>query len=397
MFLDRRTFCAAAAILGGSAIRVPAATAIKALTGTPAPEPTFEAELDNVLDLPFYDWPETLLSYSLTAEQVAGLHGQSLVETVSGASIPFQLVQAHDSHHLCFLSDLGAGKRKHFALTAGQNPPPAQSVKCTPQGKSIVLNSGTIQVKIPATQTVTGTAPGPIEQVARNGTWYGRSTFHIPGIAVEKIETSPIILGPLLTEYRVTYRLSNGTTYIATIGCTAGLDFIRLSENMEALPDTATGVFTFHWDGCPFSHRQAPNNPFPFPAKPQANGAYPTAVSIDPSHRYEDYPWEKLDDPLMNTHIGMMPALDDAHQWAVAVGIYEPWPAFSIVTSANFWSDQTHHAAGIFIDRPELWNDHEYAIWKASRLPFSPGAGPSSKALAPAASLSTITRKTSTR
>src|SRR5262249_4475814 len=48
------------------------------------------------------------------------------------------------------------------------------------------------------------------------------------------------------------------------------------------------------------------------------------------------------------------------------LGIYEPWGAYVILNSANFWDERTGDALGVFIDHNARWQDHNYSIWSAS-------------------------------
>jgi hypothetical protein len=354
MVLNRREFCAGALLSGAAALplhargqkRFPSATMREPMLAE-----GFQLALENVLDHPFYAWPETLLCYPVSESSIKAFQEQSLVESESGHQIPFQLAEVEGKHYLCLLSELAAGRSKHFHLAPGRSARPAQAVRERVEGNSIVLDSGKVQVKIPKSQTLQGAAPGPIQQMSRGGAWCGSSHLSFANAGLTRVETTAAIRGPLLTEYRVTYFTDKGWKYVATVSCMAGYDFVRLSEDMEDLPPSQRGEFAFLWTGCRFTHRQAPNNPFAFPVKVHGN------------HRYDEYPWEKIGDPLMSTHIGMLSAMTEDGEWAVSLGTYQPWPAFTVVTSANFWDERSNDAVGILIDRPELWNDHEYAIW----------------------------------
>jgi hypothetical protein len=353
MVLNRREFFRGALLSGAATLPLYA----RGRTGFPfaqvrdpmQPE-GFRLALENVLDHPFYAWPQTLLCYPVSGSSLNGFERQSLVDE-SGNQIPFQLAEAGGKHYLCFRSELPAGKVKHFRLASGSSDPPTEAVRERVEGNSIVLDSGKVRIKIPASQTLQGNAPGPIQQMSRGGEWCGSSRLSFANAAIVRVETAATIRGALLTEYRITYFTDKGWKYVATVSCTAGYDFVRLEEDMEDLPPDERGEFVFDWTGCRFSHRQAPNSPFAFPA------------TVDGNHRYDEYPWEEIGDPLMSTHIGMLSAMGEDGEWAVTLGIYQPWPAFTVVTSANFWDQHSNDAVGIFIDRPELWNDHEYAIW----------------------------------
>ncbi len=358
--MNRREFCVGAMALGGAGLWP--ARSLRAAQVSPSID-DFHVELANVLDHPFYAWPQTLLRYSISASSVEAFRGRQLAETTSGKAVPFQVVDSGEQLEVVFLADLPAGETKRFKFVTGHNAAPERGITEQRDSRSIVLDSGRMQVRIPATQDVAGVAPGPIMQMSRGGGWFGSSSLSLPGERVTRIESRAIIRGQLLTAYQVTYSTSRGIFYSAQVHCIAGCDFVRLVEEMEGVPEDLRGSFEFRWTGCHFTHRQAPNSPLCTPAAGYSS-FFP--AEVEPGHRYEDYPWEKIGDRSMSTHIGMLTAMDEDGEWAVTVGIYQPWPAFTVVTSANFWDERTGDAAGIFIDRPEQWNDHEYAIWHSS-------------------------------
>ena len=71
-----------------------------------------------------------------------------------------------------------------------------RAVKVAEDGKTIQLDAGPIAVRIPATQTVVGKAPGPVVQVRRGTKWVGSSTVEFPGHQVTAIGDSVTGLPP---------------------------------------------------------------------------------------------------------------------------------------------------------------------------------------------------------
>jgi hypothetical protein len=356
--MNRREFVAGAMLAAGASKRLFALGVAPSAGG-------FEAELDNVMDHPFYAWPETLLVYPIaSADEVKG---KRLVETVSGRGVACQVFEEDGQAKIAFLSDLPAGAKKTFKLVDGTGDAPAMAVKVTHEARAIVLDSGKMQVRIPVSQAVTGEAPGPILAVARGGEWHGASTVSIKGHRVTQVETTAVIEGPLVAEYRVLYRVEGGGSYVVNVRCNAGYEFLRVREDMEGMPEWISGVWEFDWKGTEFTHRHAVNHPYPFAPKPV------------PGWKYEDYGWEPIETTQMNTHIGMAPALDASGAWVVSLGIYQPWPIFTVQTGVCFWTGASSDTGGIFIDRAEDWADHEYAIWHGSaklkvRFKYADGA-----------------------
>ena len=304
--------------------------------------------LSDLLNHPFYWWPRTLLTYPIEFQQPVDLDRLTLTRADTGERVPTQFsaivrdTSSVKSATLNFGSDLPSGVRYEFVLSAANAPviiPP--QVKEVHEGNTIVLDSGAMRVRIPASQEVHGEAPGPILQVSRGGVWVGSSVLSFDGDKIARITTNRIEHGPLLIAYEIAYDSAGGSRYVARVQCTAGFDFIRFQENMEGMKPGVHGAFTATWSGFPVTHRQAPNHPFPLPSVIRS---------------YDAYDWERID--------GLFPlnpvALPDG-QISFNLGIYQTWTAFHSDTSANFWSDKSGDALGVFIDKVAEWQDHEYA------------------------------------
>ena len=304
--------------------------------------------LNDLLDHPFYWWPRTLLTYPIEFQQPVDLDRLVLTRADTGERVPMQfsaMVRGDSgvkSATLNFCSDLPSGGRYEFVLSAANAPvalPP--QVKEIREGNTIVLDSGAMRVRIPASQEVHGDAPGPILQVSRGGAWVGSSVLSFNGDRIVRITTSRVEHGPLLIAYEIAYDSAGGSRYVARVQCTAGFDFIRFQENMEGMKPGVHGAFTATWSGFPVTHRQAPNHPIPLP---------PVVLP------YDEYPWEHIEGPFPFNPV----VLPDG-QIPFNLGIYQTWTAFHSDTSANFWSDKSGDALGVFIDKSVEWQDHEYA------------------------------------
>jgi len=350
--LNRREFCYSLLALSNasSAARLWAAEADRSRIA-PAVWDTskhIRFVLNDPLDHPFYWWPRTLLTYLVEFQQPVDLDRLVLTRADTGERVPMQfseLVRGASgvkSATLNFCSDLPSGGHYEFVLSAASAPAilPSQ-VKEIQEGNTIVLDSGAMRVRIPASQELHGDAPGPILQVSRGGTWIGSSTLSLSGDKIVRITASRIEHGPLLIAYEITYDSAGGSRYVARVQCTAGFDFIRLQENMEGMKPGVHGTFVATWAGFPVTHRQAPNHPIPLP---------PVVLP------YDQYPWEHVGGPFPFNPV----VLPDG-QLPFNLGIYQTWTAFHSDTSANFWSDKSGDALGVFIDKSVEWQDHEYA------------------------------------
>jgi hypothetical protein len=305
--------------------------------------------LNEPLDHPFFWWPRTLLSYPIDFRQSVDLARLVLTRTDTGERVPIQFSEVVGdpsrprSAMLHFFSDLPSGARREFVLTTSSATIPLKAqVSESTESNSVILNSGVMRIRIPGSQEVEGEAPGPILQVSRGGgAWIGSSVLAINNARVQRITATRIAGGPLFITYRLLYEIQGGFRYIATVQCTAGMDFVRLQEDMEGMQPGVRGAFTSTWTGFHPTRRQAPNHPIPV-----LNGIRP----------YEEYPWETMNEPFP---LGT-PALPNG-QLPFQLGIYQSWTAFRSCTSANFWDQRTGDALGLFIDKTADWQDHEYA------------------------------------
>jgi hypothetical protein len=321
---------------------------------------TIRFVLSDPLEHPFYWWPRTLLSYPIEFRSPIDLAHLQLINTDTNESVPIQfsdVIHGERGIHsatLHFVSDLPSGGQREFVLSATSTPvahPP--QVHEQREGNSIILDSGVMRVRIPATQLVRGHAPGPIQQVSRAGHWMGLSTFAIANDPVTSITAKRIAGGPLFIAYELTYASAAGSRYVATVRCDAGFDFVRLREDMDGLRPGTRGTITTTWNELHPTHRQAPNHPFPVP---------------DKARDYDNYWWETIDAPWVNLDArcgssrSIYPDTMPEGQLPIILGIYQPAPGnFLIANWANFWNQQTNDALGVFIDNATEWRDHEYA------------------------------------
>jgi hypothetical protein len=348
--MNRREFClglaAFSGVLSASGARLPT---LRMKAGTAGQPGQIRFNLQDALDHPFYWWPRTLLHYQIEFDRAVDPGRQMLVRVDSGEEIPFQISDivrdASGSHRatLSFFSDLPSGARREFVLSAADSAAKIQpQVSVRHEGDTLILDSGVMRVRIPATQIPQGDAPGPIMQVSRGGLWLGSSTLSFAEDRVTGITTRRLVEGPLFVSYEVAYETAKGSRYVAKIQCEGGMEFVRFQENMEEIQTGTHGSFTSTWSGFEVTHRQAPNHPFPL-----------SDIVCD----YDDYAWERIDDAWKFAReplpLGQLP---------FSLGVYERAPGnFRTGTWANFWDRKSNDALGVFIDNPLGWQDHEYA------------------------------------
>jgi len=322
--------------------------------------------LSDPLKHPFYWWPRTLLSYPIEFQEPIALERLILTGAATHEKVPIQFTAVKQSAQgvsnaiLNFFSDLPSGGRREYLLSAVDATPAAAKAQVseTREAGSIVLDSGAVRVRIPASRALDGDAPGPVMQFSRGGKWIGSSALRLEGDSVMRISTQCVEKGPLLIAYEITYEGKGGSRFVARVQCNAGQEFIQLKENMEGMLPGVRGAFTIAWTGLDATHRQAPNHPFPLPDQPQS---------------YESYAWERIDAPWFNLDARcgssepIYPERMPAGELPVVLGIYQPAPGnFLVANWANFWNSQSNDAVGIFIDNAAEWQDHEYAYERES-------------------------------
>lgn len=300
--------------------------------------------LHDPLEHTFIWWPRTLLEYPVHFTTPVSPESLTLTDG-EGHPVPFQLEAIkRDSATLCFFADLPSGATRTFTLTTAPSKPSTPTVHETAEPGSIVLDAGKLKVRIPASRQNPTDAPGPIMQLARTQKWIGKSHLIAPGLSVSRITSTRIESGPLFITYRVAYDLAPKGRYTATIRVLGDTEFVELYEEMEDLDNARVET---SWTGFQPAYRQSSNHPYL------------------PGHDIRD-PQEPIDAAQMNTHISVMPGISPEGEMPFRLGLYQPWPAFSVSTYANFWNAKTNDALGVFIDKVERWNDHDYPIWTSS-------------------------------
>jgi hypothetical protein len=318
-------------------------------------------ELKDHLKHPLFWWPDTLLMYPVDFRGCRVKPDElSLWSVGEDRQVPYQLSDVRTDESGCllsadvsFISDLPSGGLRQFLLARRPPEPFARAVAHAREAQSIVLDNGKIRVRIPGSSPFPPReAPGPIIQVDRGTGWMGESRLVTGGRHVVEIATRLVHDGPLFVEYEVVYVLDRGGRYTANIRLTKGMDFVGLAERMEGIGKEEQIYVKMVWTHfCP-THRQAPNNP------PQL---------VKSGERYEDYNWQKIDEEWVHNPLPVGPwGLTEEGEIGFRLNTFEPWKAMVRLTYANFWDERTNDAVGVFIDQPENWNDHEYALFTAS-------------------------------
>ncbi|GHV47883.1 hypothetical protein FACS1894181_02300 [Bacteroidia bacterium] len=320
-------------------------------------------KLTDHLHHPYFWWPSTLLSYRVQFnEQVKP---DELRLTCNGTEIPFQLSEAAGENGyvktavLNFISDLPSGVSYTFELSnANQQDRKTGKAYVSEviQDAVIVLSSDKLSVCIPRSGNYPDKVPGPVIRISRNGKdWFGQANMEVGKHKIQHVETARLEAGPLFINYRIRYTFDNGGVYESTVKLIKGYDFVEFGENITGLKYQDQVFFNFEWTNFAPTHRQAPNHPYsrPFIKTSDQSGI----------NRFE---WETIDQNKITGHHGVAVNENAEGMIPFQLGTFDPWPADQRLSSAAFWDERTRQAAGIFIDKPELWEDKTYAIWHSS-------------------------------
>src|SRR5260370_26638555 len=244
--------------------------------------------LQSPMGNPFFSWPRTLLSYAVkSSDESPDLSRYKLLCIETGEVVPFQVSKSpkpsngKDSQaQFLFCSDLPSASTRTYRLTPTTSDTIESSqnqIKITHEEHRLMIDTGPMQIRIPASQDITSGAPGPIMEVARGGRWTWLSTLKITHHPIASILTEDLQPRPLRSSHRITYTTHSRFQYVATIECMAGVDFVRLHENMETNPCGVYADFDFAWSNYDFAYRKSPNHPYHFPSTAKTE--------------YTDYPW----------------------------------------------------------------------------------------------------------
>jgi hypothetical protein len=305
---------------------------------------------------PFYWWPTTLLRYQVQFDKPVNPDNFTLNDN-TGKQIPFQLTKTKPGSELftlSVLSGLNPGESKSFVLKAGGTAQHFANVTTQTEGKYITIKTNKLTVQIPNSQQINGAAPGPVMRIGRlQQATMGQSVFNTGTKQLKEIITQKISSGPIFAAYKVKYLFKDGASYSATVKCIQDYDFIELNEEATGIKKDDNVAWKMNWPDFHPTHRQAPNHPY--------------GVATD-KPGFARYNWETMDQKTLNYHLGVMPPEKEATKIPFEVGLYEPWPADRVVTSALFWDEKIDQSMGVFITDAAKWNDEDYGIWRSSKI-----------------------------
>jgi len=318
--------------------------------------------LHDDINLPFYSWPRTLLSYPVDFSAAHVQANQLSLVDSKGRLVPMQLdgVRQSPSGELqsatvCFFSDLKPGAMVSFTLSAsGQSAVVSPMVHETSGDGVLEISGGSLSVRIPKSRRITAGEPSPAPIIAlnRGGGWIGDNQLISPTRHVLRLATSTLASGPMFRAYQIRYDFAGGATYTAIVKIVAGYSFVDFSEEMHGLDPQDGARIEMNWTGFHPTHR--------FPA-----GFFDVTSGAR---------WLGIDEPVIT------PDLEEDPKWIPANEIEDPATnmAFELAgysgngvrdatPVASFWENRAGGSElSVFALDTLKWQDHQYGIWQPS-------------------------------
>ena len=225
-------------------------------------------ELVERIKHPHFWWPRTLLNYRVMFKPALSAPERWRLADADGKPVPFQISDVRTADGtavatLSFFSDLPSGGRRSFDLrtvAAGTAAAPAApaAVAIREEADGLILDTGTIKVRVPASRKIRqdAEAPGPILAVADAKGWMGKSKFLSLRKPVRKITTEILDRGPLFARVRISYDLAGNASYVATITASLGYDFVEVFEQIDGLGKEEGASVEMAWTGIALDQRR---------------------------------------------------------------------------------------------------------------------------------------------
>ena len=316
--------------------------------------------LHDDIQSPLYSWPRTLLTYPVDFSHAHCRPSDLALNNEKDEQIPLQLSAVKTAQdgtllfaEVSFFSALEPGATHTFRLRETSAPPvKGSSVRSTREGSTWVLDTGSLRIRVPATQTIATEAPvpGPLLSLDRGQGWVGSSTLVPQGPRVKSIETTVVESGPLFALVRVRYIFSGEQSYEATLKAVLGYPFVEFTERIHGLTPEMGAAIEMDWSGLQPDKRYAANG------WDEPNGPIAIDKPLDTSGIIEEphwYPADRHEDPSIEMFFHLAAFSGNAPRDAV--------PAM------DFWeSRKDGQELSVFVPETRDWDDHQYMVWQPS-------------------------------
>ncbi len=322
-----------------------------------------EIVLHDDIQSPIYNWPRTLLTYPVDFSHRPCAAEQLHLTDKAGQAIPFQLSDVQKAQDgrivfakVSFFSSLEPGATHEFKLEIGDpaTHPAGLSVNVIQDGKTRIVDSGLLKIRLPESQTISEgeEVPGPLLAINRGQGWIGVSRLNIGRMHVRRIEATVVDTGALFDVYRITYLFDGGARYEATLKSVLGYPFVDFSENMSGL-DSGMGVSVeMDWTGFVPDRRYAANG------WAQPHGFLGIDEPVTTPGIIEEPHWWPAD------------RVEDPHKEMIFhLAAFEGNAPKTAVPAMSFWEASAQgQELGVFVPETKDWDDHQYMIWQPTTL-----------------------------
>ncbi|HUB23951.1 MAG TPA: fibronectin type III domain-containing protein [Tepidisphaeraceae bacterium] len=311
-------------------------------------------ELHDPINLPFYDWPRTLLSYDIDFRSSGTRPDEyQLFDAQNGQWLPSQWSGIQGARAtLNFFSDLPPGGTRRFVLRRAVHPSfVVASVLAARHGDQIDVDGGTLSVRLPASGDVPprDLALAPIIAINRGHGAIGDNRIISPNRPVLHVDTQCIERGDLFRIYRITYTFAGGGTYEATVKIVRGYPFVELTERMSGLSQSDGAAMEMDWSN--FS-----------PTKRYPAGGFGAAVGR----------WMGIDQPIISPDIEEDPKWfppnlieDPSRDMAFRLAAFSGNGVRDATPEASFWEDAPGGSElSVFVLDTLGWREQRYGIWQ---------------------------------
>ena len=320
-------------------------------------------EMDDEIKSELYDWPQTLLTYSIRFAGELNENNLLLTDQLTGQSVPFQLSEITTKEKnlttakLNFLAALPSKGRFSFRLSQMSNDQksvPENQVKVSYSKEMIEIGTPQMQIRIPNNQYVNSLkAPAPIIEINNGKGWIGDNHLLSVSKKIVEIKTKAIESGNLFASYQVDYRFEQGGEYRVNLKLISGYPFVIIDEIMENIDKADSIKAEYVWTNF--------------------NPAYRWANQWDRVNS-NVLPWIGIDNPVYTNY-----NQEDPH-WSGQGWVEDPSREmiyFLVPYAGNAVREQTPHISfwetgstgnelGLFVYDFNRWNDNDYGIWQTS-------------------------------
>ncbi|WP_127587017.1 fibronectin type III domain-containing protein [Paenibacillus koleovorans] len=277
-----------------------------------------------------YNWPHTVVNYSLQANAVATNDKDWRLLDTDGRSIPYQWARDGEQTTLSFITDLPAGAKRLFTLCEGEavdtsvterRTDVAGNLQVYSDKDGVVADNGLLSVAIPRLQTG---GSHPLFVLTKPGAApRGVATLRTNRKIVE-VSSECLAAGPVFYAHRLTYQLESGASYTVTLRLADAMEYAELQETITGLSADDETKLVIEWQ------------------------------SFVPRRRYtQNRGYEKVDQ-----------FVEEGGQLPILLLPYQRDGNWQHTKTAVF-ADQEHSAA-LFVKNIETWDDGEFAIWGSS-------------------------------